>query len=87
MGFAAAAAEIQERYLARDYTGAQAAVPLELLDGISLLGPPARIADRMQAYADTGVTTLSLVPQAGELDERIAMLRTAADALDRAGVG
>jgi len=87
MGFEAAAAEVQEKYLARDYAAAQAAVPFELLDGISLLGPPARIADRMQAYAETGVTTLTLAPHAGELDERIAMLRTAAEALDRSGVG
>ena len=39
MGFEAEAAEVQEKYLARDYEGAKAAVPLEFLDATSLLGP------------------------------------------------
>jgi len=87
MGFEQAAAEVQDKYLAKDYAGAQAAVPFEFIDRTSLLGPPARIADRMQAYAEAGVTTLTLAPHAGELDERISVLRTAADALDRSGAG
>jgi F420-dependent oxidoreductase-like protein len=87
MGFEQAAAEVQDKYLAKDYAGAQAAVPFEFIDGTSLLGPAARIADRMQAYAEAGVTTLTVAPYAGELDERIAVLRTAAEALDRSGAG
>jgi F420-dependent oxidoreductase-like protein len=87
MGFEQAAAEVQEKYLARDYAGAEAAVPFEFIDGTSLLGPAERIADRMQAYAEAGVTTLTVAPHAGELDERIAVLRTAAEALDRSGAG
>src|SRR6266516_485322 len=39
MGFDQAADEVQERYLARDYAGAQAAVPFELIDQTALLGP------------------------------------------------
>jgi len=87
MGFEQAATEVQDKYLAKDYAGAQAAVPFEFIDRTSLLGPPARIADRMQAYAEAGVTTLTVAPSAGGLDERIAELRTAADALDRSGAG
>jgi F420-dependent oxidoreductase-like protein len=87
MGFEQAAAEVQEKYLAKDYAGAQAAVPFEFVDRTSLLGPAERIADRMQAYAQAGVTTLTVAPHAGELDERIAVLRTAAEALDRSGAG
>jgi F420-dependent oxidoreductase-like protein len=87
MGFEEAAAEIQELYLARKYEAAQAAVPFEFVDQTSLLGPVSRIADRMQAYAETGVTTLTVAPYAPDLEQRIAGLRTAADALDRAGVG
>ena len=85
MGFDRAAAEVQEKYLARDYTGAQAAVPFEFIDQTSLLGPLDRIADRMKAYAEAGVTTLTLSPLAAGLDERIAALRTAVDALERSG--
>jgi hypothetical protein len=46
-----------------------------------------RIADRMTEFAAAGVTTLSLAPYGADADERIAALRTAADALDKSGVG
>lgn len=87
MGYGAAAREVQDRYLARDYAGAAAAVPLAFLDETSLLGPKDRIADRLQAYAQAGVTTLSLSCLAGPLPARVAAIRTAAEALDAAGVG
>ena len=58
MGYDAEAAEVQELYLARDYAGAAAAVPFEFIDRTALIGPPERIADRLAAYADAGVTTL-----------------------------
>jgi F420-dependent oxidoreductase-like protein len=87
MGFAAQAADVQDRYLAKDYQGAMAAVPVEFVDATSLLGPMERIRDRMRVLADAGVTTLSVSPMRGELAERMAALRVAAEALDAAGVG
>lgn len=87
MGYADAAAEIQDRYLARDYAAAAAAVPFEFIDATSLLGPVERIADRMKAYAEAGVTTLNIATYAGQLDERKAAVRAATEALARAGVG
>jgi hypothetical protein len=87
MGFPAQAEEIQEKYLARDYQGAMEAIPLEFLDATSLLGPKERIADRMKALAGAGVTTLSISPMLQDLEQGIAGLRTAAEALDLAGVG
>ncbi len=86
MGFEQAAAEIQNRYLSRDYAGAAAAVPQEFVDATSLLGPMERIADRMQALADSGVTTVSLAPYAGTVEDRVATMRTAVAALERAGL-
>ena len=86
MGYADAAADVQDRYLARDYEGAAAAVPFELVDRTSLIGPPERIADGMRAYADAGVTTLSVATSAPPLQERLATLRVAAEAAERAGV-
>ncbi|WKK27670.1 LLM class F420-dependent oxidoreductase [Streptomyces olivoreticuli] len=86
MGYEKAAAEIQEKYLSGDKEGAAAAVPRELIDSTALLGPVERIADRMQAYADAGVTTLSLAPAGFTLDERIASLRAGVTALERAGL-
>jgi F420-dependent oxidoreductase-like protein len=87
MGYDAAAAEVQDKYLARDYVGAGAAVPFEFIDSTSLIGPPARIEERLHAFADSGVTTLSVATYAGSLDERLATLRTMAEVLDASGLG
>jgi alkanesulfonate monooxygenase SsuD/methylene tetrahydromethanopterin reductase-like flavin-dependent oxidoreductase (luciferase family) len=87
MGFGKAAAEVQDRYLTRDYDGAAAAVPFEFVDATSLLGPVDRLAGRMRDFAEAGVTTLSLTPYGANVDETVAGLRAAADALDKSGVG
>ncbi|PZS35655.1 MAG: LLM class F420-dependent oxidoreductase [Pseudonocardiales bacterium] len=86
MGYAQAAGQIQDAYLSRDYAGAAAAVPHEFVDATSLLGPRRRIADRLQAFAESGVTTLSIIPFAPTLADRVTALRTAAEALDLSGV-
>ena len=86
MGYGDAAAEIQEKYLAKDYDGAMAAVPEEFIDRTSLIGPRDRVRDRLAAYADAGVTTLTIATYAPSLDERIAALRTMAEVLDESGL-
>ena len=86
MGYEDAAIEIQEKYMARDYDGAMAAVPFEFMDRTSLLGPRDRVRDRLAAYADAGVTTLTIATYAGSLDERLATLRTMVEVLDEAGL-
>ncbi|MBL1116017.1 LLM class F420-dependent oxidoreductase [Streptomyces sp. 110] len=86
MGYEKEAAEIQEKYLSGDKEGAAAAVPHELIDSTALLGPVERMADRMQAYAGAGVTTLSLTPAGFTLEERLAGLRAGVEALERAGL-
>jgi F420-dependent oxidoreductase-like protein len=86
-GYHEAATTIQDRYLAKDYVGAMAAVPFELIDETSLIGPAERVAQRMQAFAAAGVTTLSVACFGASLEERVAQVRACADALDRAGVG
>jgi F420-dependent oxidoreductase-like protein len=87
MGFDEAAATVQDRYLARDYEGAAAAVPFEFIDATSLLGPVERIAERMQQFAAAGVTTLTVAPFATNTEQTIAVLRAAAEALEKSGVG
>ncbi|GAB3448523.1 LLM class F420-dependent oxidoreductase [Actinophytocola sediminis] len=87
MGFEAEAAEVQNRYLARDYVGAAGAVPLEFIDQTSLLGQKERIAEGMVALAESGVTTLSISTVLQDLEHSIATLRVAVEALDLAGVG
>ncbi|GAB3112943.1 LLM class F420-dependent oxidoreductase [Streptomyces calidiresistens] len=86
MGYEREAEEIQERYLSGDRDGAAAAVPRELIDSTTLIGPVERIADRMRAYADAGVTTLSISPAGFGLEERLASVRAAVTALERAGL-
>jgi F420-dependent oxidoreductase-like protein len=87
MGYEAEAAEVQDAYLARDYAGAAAKVPLGFLDATGLLGPKERIAEHMRALADSGVTTLTVSPVLQDLEHSIAALRVAVEALDLAGVG
>ncbi len=87
MGFDEAAAEIQDRYLARDYDGAAQAVPYDFIEQTSLLGSKERIAEKMQVLAAGGVTTLTVSPFGASQQEKLASLRTAVEALERSGVG
>ena len=52
LGFAAAAAQIQDAYLAGKRAEAAAAVPDELVDGIALVGSADRIRARLQVWKD-----------------------------------
>src|ERR1700686_3858388 len=52
IGYEAAAAEIQDLYLDGKRNEAAAAVPDALIDEISLIGPPAMIRDRLQAWQE-----------------------------------
>ena len=54
------AERIQELYLAGKQREAIAAVPDELVDAVSLIGPKERIAERLEAWRKTPVTTLVL---------------------------
>jgi F420-dependent oxidoreductase-like protein len=59
-GWEAEAERIQELYLAGKRREAIAAVPDELVDSVSLVGPKERIAERLEAWRETPVTTLVL---------------------------
>jgi F420-dependent oxidoreductase-like protein len=87
MGFEQAAQEVQDLYLEQRQRDAMAAVPFELIDATSLLGSPARIRDRLAAYAEAGVTTLNVAPIGKDAPAREHTLRTMAEALDDAGLG
>jgi F420-dependent oxidoreductase-like protein len=87
MGYEQAAAEVQDKYLARDYDGAGAAVPFEFIDRTSLIGPRERIQERLSAYAEAGVTTLTVATYAPSLDERLNTLRAMAEVLEASGLG
>jgi F420-dependent oxidoreductase-like protein len=57
-GFEEAAKKIQDLYLAGKKDEAAAAVPDQLADEVSLVGPPERIRDRLAAWRASGVTTI-----------------------------
>jgi F420-dependent oxidoreductase-like protein len=86
MGFDEAARKIQDKYLARDYDGAAAEVPDEFVDQTALLGSKDRIAEKMQALKASGVTTLTVSPFGATQADKIASLRTAVEAAEKAGV-
>ena len=87
MGFGEAAQKVQDLYLARDYAGAAAAVPLEFIQRTALVGPPEDIVERLRAFAAAGVTTLSVAIYAGSLEERLETVRAMPELVARAGVG
>jgi F420-dependent oxidoreductase-like protein len=57
-GWEAEAELIQDLYLSGKQREAIAAVPDELVDAVSLVGPKERIRDRLEAWRETPVTTL-----------------------------
>jgi F420-dependent oxidoreductase-like protein len=59
-GWEEEAERIQELYLSGKQREAIAAVPDELVDAVSLIGPKERIAERLEAWRETPVTTLVL---------------------------
>jgi F420-dependent oxidoreductase-like protein len=59
-GYEAEAENIQELYLSGHQAEAIAAVPEKLIDEVALIGPKARIKDRLQLWKDSPVTTLNI---------------------------
>jgi F420-dependent oxidoreductase-like protein len=60
MGYEAQAAVIQDHYLAGDKKAAIAAVPTAMVEDVALIGPWAKIADEIQLWRQTVLTTFSI---------------------------
>jgi F420-dependent oxidoreductase-like protein len=86
MGYADAAARVQDLYLDRKLRDAAAAVPQEFIERTSLLGGKEQITERIRQYAAAGVGTLSVSPYGGDRDTAIATLRQVAEAYEASGV-
>lgn len=80
MGYEEEAARVQDLYLDKQWREAAAAVPVQFIDDTSLIGPADRLAQRMQRYADAGVTTLTLAPWGEDLHTRMESLEAAVEA-------
>ncbi len=75
-GFGEAADEVQRLYLAGRREDAELALPDELIDAVSLCGPAEVIADRLQLFAEVGISHLTVTPALGTTGvDRISQLR------------
>jgi hypothetical protein len=78
-GFEDAAREVQDLFLDGKHMEAAAALPVELIDMVSLCGPRDVVRERLQVYREAGVGTLMATPVAITADERIDQLRLVAE--------
>jgi F420-dependent oxidoreductase-like protein len=74
MGYDAEAKEVQRLYLSGDKPAAEAALPLSLIEKLSLIGPAAKIADDMAAWKESPVETLIVQGDANSLRVAAAAL-------------
>lgn len=61
-GYEREATEVQAHYLAGRRREAEAAVPAEFCELVTLAGPAGYVRDRIEAYREAGVTMLSVAP-------------------------
>ncbi len=80
-GFADAAKEVQDLYLDGKKDEAAAAVPPELIDMITLVGPADRVRERLAVYRDAGVGTMIVSPVSFDVEHRTRMIRELAEML------
>jgi F420-dependent oxidoreductase-like protein len=78
-GFENAAQQVQDLYLEGKRDEAAAALPGELIDHVSLCGPPDVVRERLAVFRDAGVGTLMLSPMAWSREERLEQLRLVAE--------
>lgn len=74
-GYESEAEEVQDLYLAGRKEEAAAAVPDELLEQTTLIGPPAYVRERVAAYQEAGVTDLSVTPIGEDSGRDIGQLK------------
>ncbi|TMC52272.1 MAG: LLM class F420-dependent oxidoreductase [Chloroflexi bacterium] len=84
-GFEKAAQEVQELYLAGKKTEAMFALPDELIDLVSIVGPRDKAKEKIRAFRDAGVDTLIVWPVMPDHDERKEQLRIVAELANEVG--
>jgi len=75
MGYEAQAAVIQDHYLAGDKRAAIAAVPTAMVEDVALIGPWAKIADEIQRWKQTVLSTFSISTDLRHLDKVADLVR------------
>jgi F420-dependent oxidoreductase-like protein len=86
MGYADAAAKVQDLYLSGKKAEACEAVPQEFIERTSIVGNKIQVKERIKQYAAAGVGTLSISPYVGDLKSGIDTLRIVAEAYEESGV-
>jgi hypothetical protein len=76
MGYEAEASVIQDHYLAGDKKAAIAAVPTAMVEDVALIGPWAKIADELQQWQQTILTTFLVGGDLRHLDRVVGLLRS-----------
>lgn len=78
-GFEEAAEEVQNLYLDGKKDEAAAALPAEMIDMTSLVGPKERVRERLEVYRAAGVGTLVATPTVFDAEGRKRMIREIAE--------
>jgi F420-dependent oxidoreductase-like protein len=78
-GFGEAADRIQDLYLSGQKDAAAAAVPQELVDLSSLIGPAGWVRDRIAAFKEAGVSTLNVTPLGPDPQRQLAAVKAMLD--------
>jgi F420-dependent oxidoreductase-like protein len=80
-GFEEEADVVQDLYLEGKKDEAAAALPVELIDQVCLVGPKEQVAERLGVYRDAGVGSLIITPVAFDQESRSKMMRDVVEAL------
>jgi F420-dependent oxidoreductase-like protein len=75
-GYEREAKQIQDNYLEGRKDEAAALVPAELVEKTALIGPHGYVAERLAAFAESGVTTLNVTPLAPTHEARVKDIET-----------
>ncbi|WP_405084613.1 LLM class F420-dependent oxidoreductase [Microbispora sp. NBC_01389] len=78
-GYEKEAEQIQNLYLEGRKEEAEALVPRELLERVSLAGPEGHVRERIAALREAGVTTLNVAPFAHTHEERVGLIEKIKD--------
>jgi F420-dependent oxidoreductase-like protein len=75
-GYEKEAEEIQDLYLSGKKQEAEALVPAELLEAMSLCGPEKYVAEKVAAFAEAGVTHLQVTPVPTDGQSTLQLIET-----------
>jgi hypothetical protein len=74
-GLEVPAKQIQDLYLSGQKDEAARAVPAELIEGTTMIGPAGLVRDRLAAYREAGVTLLNIRAVGPDPVRTIALVR------------